>query len=119
HAVERVIPNGQDFKVYVSDSKIGKMKVVRVVTPAWKSRRPAFRISRVQSAVDDALTNSEQKSILRFSVLTPDEYKMVVGTRLPNVFRVPHHGVGKLKRAKKHKLARTSGARVAAKRRKR
>jgi hypothetical protein len=118
-ALEKVIPNGQQFKVYVSDSKIGKMKVVRVVTPAWKSYRPAFRISRVLSAVDNQLTNKEKGNILRFSVLTPGEFKTVVGSRAPAVFKVPHHGAAKYKRFKRRRSSQSAGtARKAATRNK-
>ena len=119
-AVERVIPNGQSFKVYISDSKIGKMKVVRVVTPAWKSRRPAFRISRVLDAVHDELTPTEQKRILRFSVLTPKEYNTVVRPKNLVMFCAAHHGAAKKKGAKLRPRSRTAKVRrVSAKKRKR
>ena len=120
HAVRKVIPNGQPFKVYVGDSKIGKMKLVRIVTPAWKSRRPAFRISRVLDAVDDELTPTEQKRILRFSVLTPKEYKSVVRPKHLVMFRAAHHGAAKKKGAKLRPRSRTAKVRrVSAKKRKR
>lgn len=54
------------------------MKIVRVVTPAWKSLRPAARIGKVLDAVNIHLTPRERKGILRFSVLTPEEYQDVV-----------------------------------------
>jgi hypothetical protein len=79
------------FKIHVTDAGIGKMKIVRVVTPAWKSLRPAVRISKVLDAVNTELTPQEQKGILRFSVLTPGEYKTVVKNR-PAAFKVLHHG---------------------------
>jgi hypothetical protein len=77
HAVQGLL-KGKDFKLQVADSKIGKMKIVRVVTPAWKTLRPAVRIGRVRDAVNSELTAREQKGILRFSVLTPQEYQEVV-----------------------------------------
>jgi hypothetical protein len=78
--VATVLPKGSDFHVHVSDSKIGKMKIVRVVTPAWKRLRPSDRIGRVLEAADTELSAAERKNILRFSVLTPDEYKEVVSS---------------------------------------
>ena len=78
----RMALKGKTFELHVVDSKIGKMKIVRVVTPAWKSLRPAVRIGKVISAVNTELTPLEQKKILRFSVLTPEEYREIV-TRKP------------------------------------
>jgi hypothetical protein len=77
-AVGQVLPKGQRFQLKIADSSIGKMKIVRVVTPAWKTLRPSARIAKVLDAVSGELTPSENNRILRFSVLTPDEYKRVV-----------------------------------------
>lgn len=76
-AVRTLLPTG-DFKIHVADSRIGKMKIVRVVTPAWKSLRPAERIGKILDALSDKLTARERENILRFSVLTPAEYDTVV-----------------------------------------
>jgi hypothetical protein len=81
-AVKTALPKGKFFKLHVVDSKIDKMKIVRVVTPAWKSLPPAVRIGRVIKAINTELTPREQKGILRFSVLTPEEYAETV-TRRP------------------------------------
>lgn len=91
HAVKTILPNG-NFKVHVADSKIGKMKIVRVVTPAWKSLRPAERIGKVLDAVSGKLSAKEQGGILRFSVLTPIEYETVVKNSPVSVIKVSHHG---------------------------
>ncbi len=101
HAVKTILPKG-NFKVQVADSKIGKMKIVRVVTPAWKSLRPAERIGKVLDAVNGKLTAKEQGGILRFSVLTPDEYKTVVKNSPVSIMKVSHHGnAGKPAKAKR------------------
>jgi hypothetical protein len=77
-AVKRVLPRGRTLNVKVEDSALGGMKIVRVVTTAWKDLRPAERISRVRGAVEQVvLSRDEQDKILRFSVLTPDEYKSI------------------------------------------
>jgi hypothetical protein len=78
-AVGSILPSGKIFKLKVSNSHIGRMKIVRVVTPAWKSLRPAERIIKLLEAVDAKLTPQERNGILRFSVLTPREYSEVVG----------------------------------------
>ena len=77
HAVEGVL-KGKPFEIRVADSSIGNLKIVRVVTPAWKSLRPGARIGKVLDAVEPHLTPQERKGILRFSVLTPEEYRDVV-----------------------------------------
>ena len=73
------ILKGKHFEIKVANSSIGKLKIVRVVTPAWKRLRPAERIGKVLDAVNLQLTQTEQKGILRFSVLTPEEYQETVG----------------------------------------
>jgi hypothetical protein len=82
-AVRLVLPKGAAFDLHFRKSALGGMKVVRVVTPAWKRLRPAERISRVRDAVESRLSESEKQNIPRFSFLTPDEYKTLI---------VPHRG---------------------------
>jgi hypothetical protein len=76
--VGEILPKGKDFKVRTADSGIRKMKVVRIVTPAWKNLRPPERISKVLAAMDGKLSEVERERILRFSVLTPEEYADVM-----------------------------------------
>jgi hypothetical protein len=83
-AVELALPKGGTFHLHVEKSRLGGMRVIRIVTPAWKTLRPAERISKVRAAVENALSENEQKRILRFSVLTPQEYR--------TLFKVSHHG---------------------------
>jgi hypothetical protein len=81
--VRGVLPKGREFELLVSDSTIKNLKVVRIVTPAWKNLRPPERISKVLRAVNAQLTPDERDRILRFSVLTPAEYREVVLDALP------------------------------------
>lgn len=71
--VQNVLPKGQTFKLEIVDSKIDNLKIVRVITPAWRTLRPSLRIGRVLQAASTQLTKREQDKILRFSVLTPEE----------------------------------------------
>jgi hypothetical protein len=75
--VRTVLPKGADFRLQVIDSNIGRMKVVRVVTPAWKKLSTSDRILKIINAANSRLTDAERKNILRFSVLTPEELKLV------------------------------------------
>ena len=76
--VAGLLPKGNNFELLATDSGIRQMKVVRIVTPAWKNLRPPERISKVLGAMDGKLSEAEQDRILRFSVLTPEEYNTVV-----------------------------------------
>ncbi len=73
------MPKGADFRLQVIDSKIGRMKIVRVVTPAWKTLTTADRILKILKAANSRLSEAERKDILRFSVLTPKELDLVNG----------------------------------------
>jgi hypothetical protein len=75
--VQSVLPKGAIFRLRVFDSKIGGMKVVRVVTPAWKNLPPSDRILRILKVANTELSHAERKGILRFSVLTPDELRLL------------------------------------------
>ncbi len=75
--VQTALPKGRKFTLQVIDSHIGKMKVVRVVTPAWKNLSPSGRIEKILRAAEARLTPKEKKQILRFSVLTRDELRRI------------------------------------------
>jgi hypothetical protein len=90
-AVETALPKGKTFKLRIVDSKIGEKKIVRVVTPAWKTLRPADRIGKILDAMEGKLTTQEQKRILRVSVLTPQEYdSIVLGRRVKSRTSLVH-----------------------------
>src|SRR3954451_22105760 len=76
--VQGVLPKGKTFELRTADSGIREMKVVRIITPAWKNLRPPERLGKVLHAMDGQLSDAQRKRILRFSVLTPQEYQEVV-----------------------------------------
>jgi len=69
----------------VINSKIGGMKVVRVVTPAWKNLPHSDRILRILTVANTVLSDEERKNILRFSVLTPGELKLLTNRPLRKI----------------------------------
>jgi hypothetical protein len=73
--VQTVLPKGARFRMRVIDSKIGGMKVVRVITPSWKGLSHFERILRILEVANAELSLAERRRILRFSVLTPEELK--------------------------------------------
>ena len=68
------IPKGKPFRVMWEPTGIGRWRILRVVTPAWKSLRSG-RILKVQRAVEPRLTARERAQVFRFSVLTAAEFK--------------------------------------------
>ena len=73
--VKGVIPKGEPFRIIWEPTGMGKWRILRVVTPAWKSLPRFERIHKVQQAVEPNLTPYERAQIFRFSVLTPSELK--------------------------------------------
>jgi len=69
-----ILPAKAKFEVRVSKSGLGNLKVVRVITDAWKSEPVTERLERVLTAVRPALSPAQNDVILRFSVLTPKEF---------------------------------------------
>src|SRR5437764_1227494 len=73
--VGAAIPKGKPFRVMWEPTGIGRWRILRVVTPAWKSLPRSERILKVQQAVEPSLTARERAQIFRFSVLTAAELK--------------------------------------------
>lgn len=73
--VQSVIPRGQTFQLRVSDTGIDDSKIVRVITPAWKRLQRHQRILKLLEAQDQFLTEEDRRHILRYSVLTPQEFE--------------------------------------------
>jgi len=73
--VKGAIPKGKPFRVMWEPTGIGRWRILRVVTPAWKSLPRSERILKVQQAVEPGLTARERAQVFRFSVLTAAEFK--------------------------------------------
>ena len=78
-AIEQALPKGRAFDLQIRKTDLGGLKIVRVVPPAWKNLWPAERITKVREEIEKNLTREQNDAILRFSVLTPAEYKRVFG----------------------------------------
>src|SRR5438874_5599082 len=81
--VKTAIPKGKPFRVIWEPTGIGKWRILRVVTPAWKSLPRFERIHRMQQAVEPHLSARERAQIFRFSVLTPGEFKRLAAMLPP------------------------------------
>jgi hypothetical protein len=104
-AVKSALPKGQTFKLHVAESPIRRLKIVRVVTPAWKTLWAGDRIRKVLKATDQVLTPAEQDGILRFSVLTPKEYQEFHGRRPATSVATRPRAAKKLAASRKAKRA--------------
>src|SRR5438874_8486253 len=54
--VEAALPKGKPFRVVWEPTGIGQWRILRVVTPAWKSLPRFERIHKLQQAVEPNLT---------------------------------------------------------------
>ena len=82
--IRQVIPRSHRFRATLEPTGVGKYKVLRIVTPAWKSLPRFERILKVQKAIDAHLSESRTNEILRVSVLTADEYERLRKNIAPN-----------------------------------
>src|SRR5438093_8853018 len=75
HCVKSANRRYRIFRGICETTGIGKRRILRVVTPAWKSLPKSERVRKVREAVEPNLTAEERAQIFRFSVLTPAELK--------------------------------------------
>ncbi len=75
--VDQMVPKEHDYEIYTSDTGIDDMLVLRIITNAWRKLGKAERIAKVQSSVLRKLEAPEKKSIFRFSVVTPEEWREI------------------------------------------
>ena len=73
--VKDILPKGKTFQLRWQPVGFGHYRVLRVVTPAWRSLPRFRRILKLQSAITGGLSAKERSRILRVSVLTADEYR--------------------------------------------
>ena len=73
--VKDLLPKGKTFRLRWQLVGFGRYRVLRIVTPAWRSLPRFKRILKLQRAITDGLSAKERANILRVSVLTADEYK--------------------------------------------
>lgn len=76
--VAELMPRGKNFELRITDSLIPNLKVVRIVTDAWRREPNTERNLKIIKAVRPQLSEEENDRILRFSVLTPSEYEDTV-----------------------------------------
>src|SRR5437870_11446057 len=76
--VRKAIPKGKPAKILWYPTGFGKSKILRVVTPAWKSLPRSDRIFKLQQAIEPDLTVKERAEIFRMSVLTAQEFKRLI-----------------------------------------
>jgi hypothetical protein len=74
-AIKVALPKGKRFTIEWQPLEFTKAKVLRIVTPAWKTLEPWERIVKVQEILEQELTKKEQDQIFRVSVLTSNEYR--------------------------------------------
>src|SRR2546425_7927514 len=73
--VKDLLPKGKAFRLRWQTVGFGRYRVLRVITPAWRSLSRFERILKLQKAITASLDPKERDDILRVSVLTADEYQ--------------------------------------------
>ena len=73
--VKDALPQHKPFRIVWEPTGIGRLQILRVITPAWKSLPKSERIRKVREAVEPNLTARERSHIFRFSVLTSAELR--------------------------------------------
>jgi hypothetical protein len=73
--VRAAIPKGKPVRIIWYPTGFGKSRILRVVTPAWKTLPRSDRIFKLQQAIEPSLTPKERAQIFRISVLTAQEFK--------------------------------------------
>ena len=73
--VRQAIPKGERAKIIWYPTGFSKSRILRVVTPAWKTLPRFQRISKLRETLEPKLSSQERRQIFRISVLTPHEYK--------------------------------------------
>jgi len=81
--LRQIIPKHQRFRASLEPTGLGKYRVLRIVTPAWKSLPRFERILKVQTAIDSHLPEKQTNKILRVSVLTAEEFRRLRGDIYP------------------------------------
>jgi hypothetical protein len=66
--------DGYSFTLLAEPTGFGGYQIWRIITPAWKRMPRMERILKMQRALLPVIPTAEQKKILRFSVLTPEEW---------------------------------------------
>jgi hypothetical protein len=73
--VRRALPKGKPAKIMWLPTGFSQSRILRVVTPAWRTLPRSQRIYKLQRALEADLTAREQQRIFRISVLTPAEFE--------------------------------------------
>lgn len=73
--VRAALPKGKPARILWLPTGVGKSKILRVITPAWKSLPRSERILRLQQAVETNVQRSDLIHLFRISVMTQDELR--------------------------------------------
>ena len=74
-AIKLALPKGQGYSIRWDPVASSKLRILRILTPAWKNQPRWKRVAKVQGILNHELAPHELRNIFRVSVLTPDEFK--------------------------------------------
>src|SRR5437667_3332815 len=73
--VRQAIPKGKPAKIIWYSTGFSNSRILRVVTPAWRTLPRFQRISKLRQTLESNLSAQDLRQIFRISVLTAQEYK--------------------------------------------
>jgi hypothetical protein len=76
--VRQAIPRGKPAKIIWYPTGFSKSRILRVVTPAWKTLPRFQRISKIRQTLESNISSHELAQIFRISVLTSNEFKRLL-----------------------------------------
>src|SRR6266704_3519048 len=72
--VRQAIPKGKPAKIIWYPTGFSKSRILRVVTPAWKTLPRFRRLSKLRESLESNLSAQDLAQIFRISVLTAQEF---------------------------------------------
>ena len=69
------LPKGKPYSIRWDPVASSKSRILRILTPAWKTQPRWKRIAKVQHVLNQRLTPKDLRQIFRVSVLTPKEFQ--------------------------------------------
>jgi ABC-type phosphate/phosphonate transport system ATPase subunit len=75
--VRSAIPKGKPVRILWHETGAGKSRILRVITPAWKTLPRSERNLRVEQVISAKLNDRDRAQIFRVSVLTGEEFNLM------------------------------------------
>ena len=89
-AIKMALPKGKPYSIRWDPVASSKSRILRILTPAWKTQPRWKRIAKVQHVLNQQLAPKDLRQIFRVSVLTQAEFQKLK----PFLSAIPKSGNG-------------------------